>query len=274
MPHSLRKIAAGVSVVSVLLVAPFALSHGDQPTKSRGNSGTSMRLYYESLCRQATTIEERDLCQQWRMAEAAKRQVAWTARQFWVTAAEIGALILTVFFTGWAALAAGRAARATEKATSVASDTAKTQLRAYVHIDDTAGPNVDGEPPYLFKYYIKNAGQTPAYGVRQWTGFTLGPNPLDRPLPPPETPPKSAITINAGGRFKVEGEIAQYSPEEIRQILKDDVRLYVFGVITYTDIFGTTWDCPFSFLYGGKDALLNRGLIPRDEGNEPCKARA
>ena len=49
----------------------------------------------KALCDSPQTPKENDLCQQWRMAEAAEKQAKWTEFQFKATLAEIVALILT-----------------------------------------------------------------------------------------------------------------------------------------------------------------------------------
>lgn len=126
--------------------------------------------YYKSLCDYPQSNEQRGLCQQWRVANATAYGVKWTAksvkwmeRQYYATWVEIGALILTVFAALWAALAA-------TSAVSVARDTAKRELRAYIAVNIIP---VDG--PYgKFKLGLNNVGQTlakksalvPAYSVQ------------------------------------------------------------------------------------------------------------
>lgn len=231
---------------------------------------------YSAICDQPKNKEHADLCQQWRMAEAAEFQI-------WLSAIGVLLLIGTLIFTAIAARAARDAAKSAREAADAANSSAQSdreaniltqvhagqQLRAYLHIDDTKGPDLDSGPPFIFEFFIKNGGQTPAYTVKQWTGYTLGPHPLYQELPPPKAAPRYSAIIGAEGRVKVMAEIDQYTPDEVMKIKGDAVRLYVFGVITYRDIFDTDWDTPFRMMYGGPEARHSRGMLFCEQGNDP-----
>jgi len=90
------------------------------------------------------------------MAEFARQQVKWTRNQFIAAIVEIIALLATVLFTGWAAVAASHAAKAAQESVRVASETAKKQLRAYVGIEEIL-VGTDS-----ISIVVRNAGQTPA----------------------------------------------------------------------------------------------------------------
>jgi hypothetical protein len=161
-------------------------SEAQTPAATLAKKKRKSARYYEAMCKSATDPKDRDLCQQWRMAEAANKQAKWTKRQFWATVAEIGALALTVLFTGWAAVAAGKASKAANKSVSVAEDTAKHELRAYFLYD--VGQILDF-PPNLrasARLIFKNYGQTPASELVMWTAIDILPFPLVEPLFKPE----------------------------------------------------------------------------------------
>ena len=137
MSHCQRRSYLAVRgwLVAALILACPLLSHADEPKRAGGvgsdppgeqadppQPGSPLAKeqrpnarYYKSLCKRPAGERDLDLCLQWRMAEAAKKQAKWAQRQFWATVAAIGALVLTVFFTGWAAIAAARAANAATK---------------------------------------------------------------------------------------------------------------------------------------------------------------
>ena len=105
------------------------------------------------ICANANSDENHDLCQQWRMAEAAERLVT-------VTIFEVAFLVLTF----GAALAAAFYSRAAVKASE---RTAKKQLRAYVNVTNVTSEYLNNGVIYRTTVSIRNSGQTPAYGIQQ-----------------------------------------------------------------------------------------------------------
>ena len=121
----------------------------------------------KALCDSPQTPKENDLCQQWRMAEAAEKQAKWTEFQFKATLAEIVALILTVIFTACAAIAAVIAARAAQSTVDVAVSIERPILEV---IDVTIGnPHHRYESQEqrlrdgLLTVSVENYGKTPAF---------------------------------------------------------------------------------------------------------------
>ena len=101
--------------------------------------------------------EPKDLCQQFRMANAAENQLTLLAKQNDLISYEIAALVLTLGATAWAARSASKAAAAAEDALTKAQ-------RPYVFalgvkdVLPAANKNQDGYIPYT----VTNYGQTPA----------------------------------------------------------------------------------------------------------------
>jgi len=283
-------LAAGRWLVVAILLATPALGQTDEPKGSgvEGEAATQeseaqtpaaaptkkkrkSARYYEALCKSATDPKDRDLCQQWRMAEAAKKQAKWTQRQFWATVAEIGALALTVLFTGWAAIAAGRAAKAANKSVALTEDTAKRELRAYFLYDLAEildfGPGLRPSIRLIFKNY----GQTPASEVVMWVAFDLLPYPLVAPLQKQAInslwsraivgPQCTTRVVLALGRALTAGEVGN--------IIGRQVALYAWGESLYKDTFGTDQRTEFCLIYGGSDGPHPEGLFSSyHEGNK------
>lgn len=90
---------------------------------------------YRGICQNPENNTQADLCQQWRTAEAANEQAEYARWQLYASLAGVAGLIVSLFFTGWAARAASRAAVAAEKAVKVTSETAQRELRAFIHHD-------------------------------------------------------------------------------------------------------------------------------------------
>lgn len=78
--------------------------------------------YYAPRCDRPKDHEEADLCEQRRMAKAAEDAVWWSAFQTKLGIAGFVAVILSLAFAGWAAMAAAIAARGTIDAARAARD--------------------------------------------------------------------------------------------------------------------------------------------------------
>jgi hypothetical protein len=148
-----------------------------------------------------------------------------------------------------------------------AEETAERQLRAYVHISAArALPRGD-----RIDYYIeaKNYGQTPAYDVRLRYIIALRDFPPAEPFSypdgplvssavlPPDTPMHDAFTPD-----QVLG------PNQKRRFLAGEVAIYVFGIITYVDIFRRRRTTEFRYMCGGNVGLDSKGALRIcEEGN-------
>lgn len=113
-------------------------------------------------CGQTQSHDEADLCEQIRMAEAAKRTVYLNEWQLWVGLAGAAFLIITIFYSRKAAIGALAAAEAAE-ATLVVSQRPWVRI-SRIHANaaslDGRGFNVD------FSFRVENVGRSPATRVR------------------------------------------------------------------------------------------------------------
>ena len=111
-------------------------------------------------CAEPKGHDEADLCEQRRMSQAAEDAASWAAFQSKLGIAGFAAVLLSLIFTGWAAVAAGRAAKAAESAVDVTRDAAARQLSPYVHVRSATFQWDNGGIKIVVECF--NSGQTPA----------------------------------------------------------------------------------------------------------------
>jgi hypothetical protein len=196
--------------------------------------------YYKYSCDRPKQREDADLCEQRRMAKAAEDSVWWAALQTTLGILGFLAVVLSLVFTGWAAIAAAHAAEAAQASVKVASQTAERELRAYVSVDlvnfDISKVAGAFACRMILKY--KNTGQTPAYRFAAAYRFKIMPWPL---------PDKYKIDWPDKSAASAEGTINPQTPSEgsALQIVKIDPaalrvaqeRLYLIGAVTFVDAF-------------------------------------
>jgi len=215
---------------------------------------------YDPHCQAPKDREDSDLCAQWSAVEAMKEsnrvtQVALRAGWF-----EFVALLISIFFTGWAAIAAGRAAKFAEVATKgadealkiatrnadaaaelarVSRETARQQLRAYISFEDGMISEVTAGKEVRVNFGFKNAGHTPAFTYAAGAAINLVAVPIT------ETPlvdPKEKQTPSSEGP----GSIFSHSIATGRVLTAEEAAAFHAGgrafvascEIRYTDIFG------------------------------------
>ncbi|MGB5083633.1 MAG: hypothetical protein WBO09_03320 [Methylocystis silviterrae] len=110
-------------------------------------------------CPEAKSHDDADLCEQRRMSKAADDSVSLNKVQVLLGVAGFLALLVTIWLTY-------RATSAAIESNKIASDTAKRELRAYVHVCKAKISNANSEEwgPSI-SIGIQNFGQTPAYSV-------------------------------------------------------------------------------------------------------------
>lgn len=209
---------------------------------------------YDPRCQAPQDREDSDLCAQWSAVEAMKEanrvnQIALRAGWF-----EFIALLISIFFTGWAAIAAAKAAAAADKVVGVTEDTAKRQLRAYVSVEP-CGITLpeDGVPraPIL----VHNRGQTPAYNVTLAYQVDLHRDP--RNFYPEED--KALVGQASDGTLAPNQDrhiytaVGQPSVEDMRAIAKRELAIVHWGVVQYRDAFNTARETRFAFYHWGDE---------------------
>lgn len=187
--------------------------------------------------------------------------------------------IAIAYFTARLVNATIRLEGATNALVRDAGITAKKQLRAYahVHMDERSFTDINTINPPEVLLNVDNAGQTPAYNVVINTHMVIDTIPLVKPLPPiPIESETSKIVIHPGVRFNTLAYMERVlTVEEVAALNNDgEIRLYVYGEITYEDIFGTPHKTAFrASTISPKRLPANFPKNPRgyrycEEGNE------
>jgi hypothetical protein len=111
---------------------------------------------YQPYCNGPEDRDDADLCAQWAAVQAVGESNRLTRLSITVTALEFGALIISLFFTGWAALAASRATKIAEDATKdadraleIADDSAKASKAASEAMKRQVELMADAQRPWL-----------------------------------------------------------------------------------------------------------------------------
>lgn len=205
----------------------------------------------QTLCDKAEDGPQSDLCEQWRMANAAEQQVDWLRRQFSASLWEIGALAFTLLATAAAAIAAFIAARAANRAVKVTVDTAERQLRAYLLPEKVSFIDPD-DTRLAVQVAFKNTGQTPAAKVRHTTHCGVGTmDTAEERFELNEIPDRSAGSVGPGQvisslfRQPDGNDFVLHSAA----IFDDKAVFYVWGKVIYTDAFDQEQVTCFRFRY-------------------------
>ena len=170
--HWKHYVAIGgfVAVICLIsLLSPWIaeLAGGQNIRVSQAQHATSQlppAAEHQSECSKS---ENAELCAQVRMADAAESQS-------YINLVGVILLFLTLGFTGWAALAAGRAAEAATTANVQHEKFTAAQLRPYITPGglDLKWLHATDKPTEIEWWRIsliwKNSGQTPARNIRAW----------------------------------------------------------------------------------------------------------
>jgi hypothetical protein len=206
-----------------------------------------------------------------------------------VTGLEFGALILSLFFTCWAALAASKAARIAEEATKdadqalgyaaegnrIARETSERELRAYVvPKDQEVFDLATGRKP-IFRVKLYNSGQTPAHDVRCIAMVWASACDPDREKILFRLKMGDIVVsrdVIGGTDFKVleNGSKRSFDALEMQMVAQNSLRLIFAGVLSYRDIFGKRHLSTFrTYLeHNGDRARTRFELLSSAKGNK------
>ncbi|RWE78788.1 hypothetical protein [Mesorhizobium sp.] len=210
-----------------------------------------------------------DLDAQERAAKAAERSAATAERQevpAWtqiiVGIASTLIAVVALIVSLWTAITGIRTTRA--------------QLRAYVSpVDfDTVITNQNVPPHIEVKITFKNTGQTPARNVRLNLKWGVS-------RPPFKEDEHATNVSNPEGRGSISSQMAFYagvltsphdakhplSQTDIEEILKGNLRFWVFGVIEYDDVFRSSHKTRFRYVMN-VEANNIATFSPCTEGND------
>jgi len=171
---------------------------------------------------------------------------------------------------------AQRAAKATEDSNRIASETAESQLKAYVVIQSDSGMTYlppeepDDKDLFIASVHVKNTGQTPAYKVDSISGALQAPldynGPFDYTLPGVTTD-RIVMAAGPGRDWTIE---VSYEPnaQDFELIKKGDQTIFVFGTIKYVDAFGKKRCTNFRYRLGDLIEGNDYNLTFEAEGND------
>jgi hypothetical protein len=191
------------------------------------------------------------------MAEAATKQLDWLEAQFWITLAEIGALILTLAATAWAAIAASRSAIAAQQSAALATRVDRPYLvLSGLRLTGLANGGDVGLPDQKnhlvqVESSVKNLGSRIAFikAVAMETN-KAGQNRDPRSArPSAEWKGPHGLAPNEELSGKVPVGLFSMKPPEIRDIQNSRQPFYVFGFIRYGDIHGTVRRTGFAYRF-------------------------
>lgn len=168
-----------------------------------------------------------------------------------------------------AAQAANASAQATREAVTLAKDTAKRQLRAYVHVSEARFSDF-GFPGGIYLVNYTNTGQTPAYDVYSSIALQFAKFPLAEELVATGTGTKGIITLGRDGEGHARLEAPRgLSGEEYGEVRDGKSAVFVFGTISYRDAFGEDWTTDFRYYVGGDQGIRGDGFMAgHSEGNK------
>lgn len=164
--------------------------------------------------------------------------------------------------------------------TDLIRHTATRQLRAYVCVNAARMQFMKPGVPRVY-VELKNCGQTPAYEVRGWVHTWFTEYPLKEVLPnAPHSLSKGKDTLAPGRRSTyASGEKPPIPPQYLSILGTPKFTMYVYGEVSYKDIFGCERTTRYRLIHGGYEgtqkAQDSKGveywlLKPDTEGNEAC----
>ncbi len=190
---------------------------------------------WREFCHDAGDPAKFDLCQKWRVAEAAEASERLARDQYRLSVLGMWAIALTLGFAGVAAFAAVRNL-------TVVQETSKRQLRAYVDVDQASITKSDALGQLEAGLRLLNSGQTPAYDVTwrhavAWLPYPFTEESFHRSAA--ELASDAPSTMAAGGASMLTAVLREPVPAaNIEAYQRGTMAIAVFGEITYRDTFG------------------------------------
>lgn len=228
---------------------------------------TSKPKEHKKPCDNPADRNEDDTCSQWRSANAAQDAitVANTQADYAYWGLWVGAI--AAFATAYAAIEAGRAAKAAAASNTIARETAKRELRAYINVAQVRVDGLEGNARFCLEY--KNCGQTPAYDIRGWNGLEL--RDAERIKTFESTGNDAGLGVLGPGNsaYFIKPAPRRLVMKEFDMLRAGDAAIYLWGEISYRDIFGERHTTRFRYFIGGRHGVQpDRRMEYCDDGNE------
>jgi hypothetical protein len=202
-------------------------------------------------------------------------QPFWFRFVRWPEGVGAWAIILTLFVIGEQTRETAKAAKATEASVEAGKDTAKRQLRAYVTViigdavfQERRDEDKGGDLMFECRPLLVNNGQTPARKIRFKARAAILPVPLPKEIHLPEEPDEGigdsilGPQQNANMFALVDGFRADDEAESLKKGVGAK-GLYVWGRITYEDVFGESHFTRFcQHIYWNRGGKVRGHYIP------------
>lgn len=169
---------------------------------------------------------------------------------------ELVAAIATVFIAVYTIVLAV----ATRKLVVDNEESAKRQLRAYISVDtkDVLTPAGVADQTRV-GIIICNCGQTPAHDLSIWMSIGVGAYPLNKEPPPPPKPHVKVKTVLHPGKDRMAAIACPILSEAVRnEVISGAKAIYLWGNITYKDVFGDDQVTSFVFFMCGEAVGMGR----------------
>ncbi len=128
----------------------------------------------------------------------------------------------------------------------------RRSLRAYVCVTQ-CHITLTNQPEGMVE--IRNSGQTPAYNIKHWIGVSLNTHPLTGSLEDPKNQDGSIAVLGKDGVQALTVILKKPLEGHLQTILgTPKCTPYVYGKITYEDIYGNEWETNFRCFWGGVKA--------------------
>jgi hypothetical protein len=175
------------------------------------------------------------------MAEQNRELVAHSGEQAQASLAQADAAKQTV-------AAAQRSAAAAEQGVRTAAQATQAEMRPllsvkFISLEEAVG---SGANPVRATVGIENAGRTPAVKTRIYATTAFSNDPEPPPFPPPGTEPDEVV-ITPYVPVLIRVATAKLSDQEFEFMVKNKLRLFVWGTIRYEDISGRRYYTEFCF---------------------------
>lgn len=284
MSHSYWHIALVVGLLAI--ASPLRAQESDaaqnrpaaiQPNPSGASSqGPASALptrdtkFYAPNCERPESREDASFCLERRATLAAEQSAIIADRGFWVTVWGTTAVLLSLFFTGWAAVAAAQAATSAKRAVDQGEAHAKIELRSYVSVAtvDLTGFTVGSEPSATVTFQV--SGHTPAINLtlESVIGIVDCPATEERFKLPMFTTPPSKKTFGPGSVLPVTISLGEnISENQWKKIVSQENALFCWGCVTYTDVFGDVHKTWFRTVQNGDHSIPATTMRVCEDGN-------
>jgi hypothetical protein len=158
-----------------------------------------------------------------------------------------------------AADAARDSAKAAKDGVELARETSERELRAYV-LPEIARVTQFHPDNVACLVILRNSGKTPASDISIWSSVAIAVYPVEKVADPPVEAPPNHGFLAANANFHVTKTYSAV-PAELAGVKAGHAAVYMFGRLTYRDVFNKIWATDFCFFYGGEAGLHPEGIM-------------